>query len=118
MRRHDHEWQRLRRKHHFLDQPRIADHRRRRLEHRRGEKRPRQNAGEEKQRVRLHVIARRKKDREDERVDAEQQKRIRQRPEVSEDRAAIARFQIARGQSGDELAVAEEGLHSEVMSNE
>src|SRR5258708_25093956 len=48
----------------------------------------------------------RKKLREHQRVDAEKQQRIGQRPEIAEDRAAIARLQVARGKRGDELPVA------------
>src|SRR5258708_5122436 len=48
----------------------------------------------------------RKKLREHQRVDAEKQQRIGQRPEIAEDRAAIARLQVARGERGDELPVA------------
>src|SRR5258708_34619515 len=48
----------------------------------------------------------RKKLREHQRVDAEKQQRIGQRPEIAEDRATIARLQVARGERGDELPVA------------
>ena len=53
---------------------------------------------------------RREEDGERQRVDAEEQERIGERPEKPEDRAAIARLQIARREGGDQLAVAvEEG---------
>jgi hypothetical protein len=51
---------------------------------------------------------RREEEREDDRVDREQQQRIGERPEKSEDRAAVTRFQIARRERSDELAVAVE----------
>src|SRR5258706_7322248 len=57
---------------------------------------------------------RRKEEGEDDGVDRQQQERIGQRPEKSEDRAAITRLQIARRERGDELAVAverSEGIH-------
>src|SRR5204862_5445178 len=116
VREHDHDRQRLGRKHHLLDEARVRRDRVRRLQYRRREKRPRQNSGEKKERKQLYSL-RRKELCENERVDREQQQRIGQRPEIAEERAAIAGFQIARGQRRDELAVAEksrEVVHSAV----
>jgi hypothetical protein len=105
MRHHHDQRQRLSRKHHLLDQSRVRGNRIRRLQDRRRKERPRQNPGEEKQRIRTDDIGR-KEDRERQRVDAEEQERIGERPEEAEDRAAIAGFQIARRQRGDELTMA------------
>ena len=107
MRQHHHERQRLGREHHLLDQPRVGVDGVGRLERGRGEERPRQNAGEEKQRIRLDGVGR-KENSEDDGVDREQQQRIGQRPEKPEDRAAVAGLQIAGGEGRDELAVAVE----------
>ena len=43
---------------------------------------------------------------EDERVDQQQQQRVDERPEEAEDRAAVARLQLARDQALDQAAVA------------
>ena len=45
---------------------------------------------------------------EDERVDEQQQERVEERPEKAEDGAAIARFELARDQTLNEPAVADQ----------
>src|SRR5207302_4889538 len=88
----------------LFDQARVRRNGSRRFEHGSREERPRQDPGKEKQRVRSDHI-RRKEEGEDYRVDREQQKRIGERPEKSEDGAAVTRFQIARRERRDELAI-------------
>src|SRR5206468_9564088 len=86
-------------------QARVRRDRHRRFENGSGKEGPRQDSGEEKQRIRPND-ARRKEEREDDGVDGEQQQRIRERPEKAEDGAAVTRFQIARRERRDELAIA------------
>ena len=81
-----------------------------RLDQRRREPGPRQDAAEHEQRVRLDPLdrARRHHEREDERVDEQQQQRVDEGPEEAEHRAAVARLQLARDQALDQPAVAEQ----------
>ena len=81
-----------------------------RLEQRRREPGPRQDAAEHEQRVGLELrrCVPGMHDGEDERVDQQQQQRVDERPEEAEHRAAVARLQLARDQALDEAAVAEQ----------
>ena len=80
-----------------------------RLEQRRREPGPRQDAAEHEQRVRLQPFGAVRQDRrEDERVDRQQQQRVDERPEEAEHRAAVARLQLARDQALDQPAIAEQ----------
>src|ERR1051326_4543758 len=64
-------------------------------------------ACEKEERIRLHDRAR-KEGRKGEGVDAEEEQRVREGPEKTEDRAAVAGFQVARGERGDQLTIAVE----------
>src|SRR5207248_11062182 len=71
--------------------------------------RPRQDAAEHEERVRLGLRFLVRNDRrEDERVDEEQQQRVDERPEKSENRPAIAGLQLARDEARNEPAVAQQ----------
>ena len=81
-----------------------------RLEQRRRKPGPRQDAAEHEQRERLESfrVKARHHDGEDERVDRQQQQRVDERPEEAENRAAVARLELARDQALDQPAIAKE----------
>src|SRR5690606_880980 len=106
VRQHADDGQHFGREEHLLDQIAVGDERVRRLAERGREPRPRQDAAEHEQRVGLGAfVTVRNNDREDERIDQQQQERIDERPEISEYRSPIPRFELAHERGLDEAAV-------------
>ena len=103
--------QHLGREQHLLDQVPARDQHVGRLGQRRAEPGPRQDAAEEEQPVGTDVlrVLRRHDDGEHERVHQQQEQRVEERPEEPEDRAAVARLQVAGNEGLDEAAVVQQG---------
>ena len=103
--------QHLGREQHLLDQVAARDEHVGRFGERRAEPRPRQDAAEEEQPVGPDVlrVLRRHDHGEHERVHQQQQQRVEERPEEAEDRAAVARLEVARHERLDEAPVLQQG---------
>ncbi|MEJ2189880.1 MAG: hypothetical protein P8Y93_10820 [Acidobacteriota bacterium] len=96
----------LRRAHHLGEQGPVVDQGHRGVENRAREKKPRQKAAEQKQRIRFAAGKARVKDvGEDAGVHREQQQRVEQRPEKAEDRGPVAGIELPAHEHRDQGAV-------------
>ena len=106
---HRHDRQQLGRKDGAPDEAGGGHQRGRPLDQRGRQPDPRKEPADQEERVRLGAGgARLEDDAEDEGVDREQQQRLDERPEEAEDRAAIARLELAQGERRQQAAVAED----------